>query len=176
MMADPLNAQVLQQWIARQQMVKQLAASMGGMPQAPSGIEGASQMLPGVPSIEGLSPPSLMEMMGGPMPPAPPPPMLSGNTSFAGQDGAMPGSMRPPLQSLMPPPMAQMGPIPKPMFPLPSPQLTKQRAEAKGYTIKKGDSLSRIAKRNGTTVKALLAKNPQIKDPDTIYVGDHLVL
>ena len=37
------------------------------------------------------------------------------------------------------------------------------------YTVKKGDTLSGIAKRNGTTVAAILALNPKIKDPNKIY-------
>lgn len=65
---------MLQRWIAKQQMMQQLA-SMGGMPQAPSGIDGASQMMPGAPSIESLmaSKPSLMDMMGGSQAPRPAP-------------------------------------------------------------------------------------------------------
>lgn len=37
------------------------------------------------------------------------------------------------------------------------------------YTVKKGDTLSGIAKKNGTTVAAILALNPKIKDPNKIY-------
>lgn len=37
------------------------------------------------------------------------------------------------------------------------------------YIVKKGDTLSGIAKRNGTTVAAILALNPKIKDPNKIY-------
>ena len=39
------------------------------------------------------------------------------------------------------------------------------------YTIVQGDTLTAIARRNGTTVNALLAANPQIKNPDLIYAG-----
>ena len=42
------------------------------------------------------------------------------------------------------------------------------------YTVKKGDTLSGIAKRNGTTVAAILALNPKIKDPNKIYVGQKI--
>ena len=41
----------------------------------------------------------------------------------------------------------------------------------KDYTVKAGDTLSAIAKANGTTVEALLKANPQIKDPNLIKVG-----
>lgn len=44
------------------------------------------------------------------------------------------------------------------------------------YLIKKGDTLSGIAKKHGTTVKGLLDMNPQIKDPDKIYAGRKLNL
>lgn len=39
------------------------------------------------------------------------------------------------------------------------------------YTVRKGDTLTSIAKRYGTTVKALLAKNPQIKNANKIVAG-----
>ena len=44
------------------------------------------------------------------------------------------------------------------------------------YTIKAGDSLSKIASRNGLTVAQLLQANPQISDPNKIRVGDALNL
>lgn len=42
------------------------------------------------------------------------------------------------------------------------------------YKIKKGDNLTKIAKANGTTVKALLEANPNIKNPNLIYAGETL--
>lgn len=39
------------------------------------------------------------------------------------------------------------------------------------YTVKKGDTLSAIAKRYNTTVEKIVTANPQIKNPNTIYVG-----
>ncbi len=39
------------------------------------------------------------------------------------------------------------------------------------YTVKKGDTLTSIAKKYGTTVQALLEANPQIKNPNLIKVG-----
>lgn len=44
------------------------------------------------------------------------------------------------------------------------------------YTVKTGDTLSKIAARNGLTVAQLLQANPQIKNPDRINVGDILNL
>ena len=40
------------------------------------------------------------------------------------------------------------------------------------YTIKAGDTLSKIAARNGLTLAQLLQANPQISDPNRINVGD----
>ena len=40
------------------------------------------------------------------------------------------------------------------------------------YTMKPGDTLSRIAMRNGVTLAQLLQANPQVKDPNRISVGD----
>ena len=39
------------------------------------------------------------------------------------------------------------------------------------YTVKAGDTLSKIAKRSGITLAQLLQANPQIKDPNKIKVG-----
>src|ERR1044072_7976401 len=40
------------------------------------------------------------------------------------------------------------------------------------YTVKAGDSLSKIAARYGLTLAQLLQANPQIADPNRINVGD----
>ena len=60
-----------------------------------------------------------------------------------------------------------LGRMSPPTAPVPHPRPMK----ADTYTIRKGDTLDRIAKRNGTTVKALLAKNPQIKNAGRIKAG-----
>lgn len=44
------------------------------------------------------------------------------------------------------------------------------------YTVKPGDTLSKIAMRNGVTLAQLLQANPQVKDPNRIKVGDVLNL
>lgn len=44
------------------------------------------------------------------------------------------------------------------------------------YTVKAGDTLSKIAKANSTTVGELLAANPSIKDASLIYVGQKLTI
>jgi murein DD-endopeptidase MepM/ murein hydrolase activator NlpD len=44
------------------------------------------------------------------------------------------------------------------------------------YTVKAGDTLSKIAARNGVTVAQLLQANPQITNPNRINVGDVLNL
>ena len=42
------------------------------------------------------------------------------------------------------------------------------------YTVKAGDFLTTIARRNGTTVLKILQMNPGIKDPNKIYVGQKI--
>lgn len=39
------------------------------------------------------------------------------------------------------------------------------------YVVQPGDTLSRIARRFGVTLGALISANPQIADPDLIYPG-----
>lgn len=52
-------------------------------------------------------------------------------------------------------------------------QATKTK---KSYTVMKGDTLWAIAQKNGLTLDALLALNPQIKNPNLIYPGDVISL
>lgn len=42
------------------------------------------------------------------------------------------------------------------------------------YTVRKGDTLWGIAKGSGVTLTALIAANPQIKNPNLIYPGDRV--
>ena len=42
------------------------------------------------------------------------------------------------------------------------------------YTVQAGDTMWGIARRLGTTLEALLHANPQIGDPDSIYVGQEI--
>ena len=44
------------------------------------------------------------------------------------------------------------------------------------YQISKGETLGRIAKRFGVTVKDLLNWNPKIVDKNKIYYGDYLYI
>ncbi|MFC2508693.1 MAG: LysM peptidoglycan-binding domain-containing protein, partial [Bacteroides sp.] len=41
-----------------------------------------------------------------------------------------------------------------------------------GGVGQQGDTLSAIAARNGVSIQALLAANPQISNPDLIFAGD----
>jgi LysM repeat protein len=52
----------------------------------------------------------------------------------------------------------------------------KAKPATKSYKIKSGDTLSAIARANGTTVATLMKLNPQIKDKDKIYAGRSLKL
>lgn len=49
-------------------------------------------------------------------------------------------------------------------------------AEAQRYTVVAGDCLWNIAAKNGMTLEALIALNPQIKNPNLIYAGDSIRL
>ena len=40
-----------------------------------------------------------------------------------------------------------------------------------GYTVRRGDTLSAIASLHGVSLAALEAANPQIRNPNLIYVG-----
>jgi LysM repeat protein len=44
------------------------------------------------------------------------------------------------------------------------------------YKIEKGDTISKIAKANGTTIAAILDANPDIKNPNKISIGQDIVL
>ena len=50
------------------------------------------------------------------------------------------------------------------------------KTESSSVTIKKGDTLSQIAKANGTTLKALQEANPGIKDLNKIRIGQKINL
>ncbi len=53
--------------------------------------------------------------------------------------------------------------------PVPSPSATV-------YTVKAGDTLSRIAAKYGVTVDAIVKANPKIKDPNKLGLGDEIVI
>ena len=44
------------------------------------------------------------------------------------------------------------------------------------YIVAKGDTISKIARKNHVTLEALLAANPKIKNPDRIKVGDAITI
>ena len=50
------------------------------------------------------------------------------------------------------------------------------RPTQQSYTIQRGDNLTKIARRMGTTIDAIMRANPQIKDPNKIYAGKSLVI
>ena len=56
------------------------------------------------------------------------------------------------------------------------PLVYNEMMRKKSHKVKSGDTLSQIAKRHGTTLKALLAANPQIKDANKIRVGQRIKL
>jgi spore coat assembly protein SafA len=67
-----------------------------------------------------------------------------------------------------PTPSSEATATPEPTaVPAPTPQV---------YTVAKGDTMSKIAKKFGVTVEELLAANPQIKNPDKIKIGDKITI
>jgi len=53
-------------------------------------------------------------------------------------------------------------------------KMTMAPSKSKAYSIKSGDTLSQIAKRQGTTLKALLEANPSITNPNKIRIGQKI--
>lgn len=63
-----------------------------------------------------------------------------------------------------------------PVSPQPVPEPKPEPTEPKTYKVKKGDTLSKIAKAHKVTLKKLIAANPQIKNPDLIHPGDIITI
>ena len=53
---------------------------------------------------------------------------------------------------------------------------TATEAGGESYTVKSGDTLAKIAKNHGVTLKALRAANPKVASTDHIRVGDKLTI
>ena len=51
---------------------------------------------------------------------------------------------------------------------------TKQSVQTKDYIVKRGDTMTEIAVKTGQNLQDLIRKNPQIKNPNKIYVGQHI--
>jgi len=54
--------------------------------------------------------------------------------------------------------------------------ITASGGSSESYTVKSGDTLSKIAKRNGVSLRALRAANPKIASTDHIKVGETLAI
>ena len=70
---------------------------------------------------------------------------------------------------------APVTPEPKPVTPEPTPApapATEPEPEYINYKIVKGDTLTKIARKYKTTIKAIRALNPKIKNPNLIIAGD----
>lgn len=67
--------------------------------------------------------------------------------------------------------------ITNPISPQPVPEPKPEPTpEPKTYKVKKGDTLTKIAKAHKVTLKSLKAANPQIKNPDLIHPGDIITI
>lgn len=51
-----------------------------------------------------------------------------------------------------------------------------KRVSSPVYTIKRGDTLSRIADQHGLSIQEIMAANPNIRNANMIYAGDSLVI
>ncbi|RIK34549.1 MAG: hypothetical protein DCC55_32915 [Chloroflexi bacterium] len=68
---------------------------------------------------------------------------------------------------------------PKPYYRMPAYRVPAKKYPthiAKTYVVRRGDTLTLIAKRYGTSVRAILAANPQVKNPNLIRTGQRLVI
>lgn len=57
-----------------------------------------------------------------------------------------------------------------------TPADSPRTSAAGSYTVRRGDTLSAIAATRGLSLQALIAANPQIRDPDLIFAGQQLRL
>lgn len=65
--------------------------------------------------------------------------------------------------------------IPDSPQPVPEPK-PEPTTKPKTYKVKKGDTLTKIAKVHKVTLKKLINANPQIKNPDLIHPGDMITI
>jgi murein DD-endopeptidase MepM/ murein hydrolase activator NlpD len=107
----------------------------------------------------------------------------------AGAPPPAPGAFAEPAhEPAQSPPAAPPAPVPppaaKPPAPPPAPRPAPPPAQRppaatsapQTYTVQPGDTLGAIASKNGTTVDAIVQANPQISDPDNIYLGQKIKL
>jgi murein DD-endopeptidase MepM/ murein hydrolase activator NlpD len=65
-------------------------------------------------------------------------------------------------------------PVPKPRPVAPVSQAVTSATAPSSYTVRSGDTLGKIAERNGTTVSDIMKANPQLENPNSIGVGQQL--
>jgi 2',3'-cyclic-nucleotide 2'-phosphodiesterase / 3'-nucleotidase len=83
------------------------------------------------------------------------------------------GASSTPAPSVPPSAPPSVEPSATPAAPSPSPSTPPSGSV---YIVKKGDTLSAIAARNKTTVKAILAANPDITNANYLKVGQRIVI
>jgi resuscitation-promoting factor RpfA len=74
-------------------------------------------------------------------------------------------------------PIKQKTTAPKLLTTQPEPKISTAKRAARSYVIKRGDTLAKIAAKNGTTWRKLADLNRDtVKNPNRIYTGNHLRL
>lgn len=102
--------------------------------------------------------------------------IIPDDTGYASADGVFNGFTNPNVPTEEP----QFNPVPiqdvtpdSELIPLKSVDNVTKKAGNR-YTIKKGDSLWKIARNHGMSVSELLKENPNLSINDTIYAGDQI--
>ncbi len=87
--------------------------------------------------------------------------------------------MTPPTGAPVMPPTQQptMPPMMPPTMPTPvAPIIESPMAGCTWYTVKKGDTMYKIAQKNNISLNALIAANPQIQNPALIFPGQEICI
>ena len=146
---------------ARQQSQPAASTAVGGVARPdggtapPPGIAGAAPVPGATPGVV----PGTSAGTGAPAAPA-------AGTTTAAASPAQTATQAPPVAAT-PAPVPLVPPVPPPVAPVSPPTST---------TVKAGSTLSQIAQNANTTVAALMAANPNIRNPDAIQAGQTINL
>lgn len=176
--------QAIQEWNSK--IVPQGQGAMSGQLQFPDAAKGLQQSLSDIQNmpqdsgyVDKFTDPRTGEVMTNV-------PQTTIDKILSGNGGITPDAFKAQNAQQAAGPQQPTGPQPNPTVavnPNPGQQFTPQnngvvqttpQATSRVYKIQPGDTLSALAAKNGTTVQALMAANPQIKDPNLIIEGQNL--